>query len=104
MWQPRRAAIASNRNAIVERALSNGASISAKPSVVLLSIVDPPASMPHDVPAVGHAVDDDVEFGRADARRQLRLVDAALFQREAVGEQVDIGVAQGHELRRLGTR
>src|SRR5918993_3415821 len=85
---PRRSAAAMILIAVVEFADSNGGSISA--SVSVFSSIALPSSVPDGLHPVAHEHLDEVVHARLrDARAQLVARDAALAQREVVGEDAD---------------
>src|SRR5215470_10079957 len=62
------------------------------------------SSMPDDLCALGQSVDYDVERRRRDASREPPFVNAALPQREAVGEHPHASSGQLRQIVRAGAR
>src|SRR5215471_2116313 len=62
------------------------------------------SSMPDDLRALDEGIHYDIERRRLDAGDEARLVDAALPQREAVGEHPHAGAGQPRQIVRAGAR
>src|SRR5262245_31854226 len=76
-----------SRKAVVVRALSYGASMSRNASVFLVAMAA--LLVPEGLAALGESVDDDVERSGGHAGIQPIRRNAALAQREVVGEHLD---------------
>src|SRR5262245_28500159 len=75
------------RNIVTVREFSNGASMIAKVSAVLMRA----PSEEHHFPRRGEALDDEPDRRRLHAARDVALADAPLAEREVVGENFHAG-------------
>src|SRR5215471_9257933 len=62
------------------------------------------SSMPDDLHALGEGIHYGIERRRLDAGDEARPIDAALPQREAIGEHPHAGTGQSREIVRAGAR